>query len=187
MPATDFVGAAGRDERESKQGQYVLVGRMRGTLLVSFLMASACSSGAHRSVPTGLRPASTIAGTCVLGIDRVPASEVPRDVAAWANDRAVIGAGALWTERSALAVPPHYQQGAWYLKFPWYTRPFGLPTVTARRVDGPGMFWFSANRATDATETWVASNLVFSTTGCWEVTSSYRNSSLRFRIRVGAD
>ncbi len=68
---------------------------------------------------------------------------------------------------------------------PWITRPFGIPVITARRLDGSGTFRASANEAIDQNGRWVASNLIFSTAGCWEVTGRYRESMLRFETRVG--
>ena len=124
------------------------------------------------------------ATTCAASISVVPRAKVPHDVAAWAHGAAVVGNGALWTIRSAINVSPDHQQSVWRLKFPWYTRPFGLPTITGRRLDGVGIFHADANPATDSRGTWVVSSLEFSQAGCWQVTSRYRTSTIRFRVRV---
>ena len=68
----------------------------------------------------------------------VAAGSVPPDVAAWAHGDPVVGQGAVWTIRSAIDVAPHPQSGQWYLKFPWFLRPPGIPTITGRRLDGGG-------------------------------------------------
>ncbi len=70
---------------------------------------------------------------------------------------------------------------------PWFTRPFGIPLITARRLDGVGAFHATANEAIDQNGRWVASNLIFSTKGCWEVTGRFHGSTLRFDVRVGRE
>jgi hypothetical protein len=57
--------------------------------------------------------------------------------------------------------------------------------ITARRVDGAGTFQASADEAIDQNGKWVASNLIFSTAGCWEVSARFRTSTLRFEARIG--
>ena len=115
----------------------------------------------------------------------VPADYVPPDVAAWAGGRAVVGQGSVWTIRSAIAVAPNHQQDHWYLKFPWYLRPSGIPAITGRRTDGSGTFRADANLATDSRGTWTVSGLEFSSPGCWEVTARYKNSALTVTIFFG--
>jgi hypothetical protein len=115
----------------------------------------------------------------------IPPARVPRDVARLANGEPVVGSGALWTIASALRGDVVHQPRGWVIKMPWFTRPFGIPAIRARRLDGVGTFRAGANEAIDGSGTWVASNLVFSTAGCWEVTGRYRGSTLRFEVRVG--
>ncbi len=121
--------------------------------------------------------------------NRVPApvvrSAVPDDVLEWSADADVIGSGSLWTRRANTAVAPVPLDGGWYLKFPWYTRPLGLPDITGRRLDGPGKFHADANYATDSRGTWVVSGLNFSEAGCWEVTARYAGSAITFDIEAG--
>jgi hypothetical protein len=128
------------------------------------------------------------APTCTASVKIVPQALVPRDVAAWADGSAVVGHGALWTIRSAIDVNgTRLPNGVWLLKFPWFTRPFGLPTISGRRLDGKGTFHANADPATDSRGTWVVSSLEFSHTGCWQVTGRYRTSTLRFRVHVTTD
>jgi hypothetical protein len=129
----------------------------------------------------------------------VVSSRVPADVVAWADGpvptstqllphrphRAVLGEGAIWTVRSATAVPGTPLEGHWLVKFPWFTRPSGVPRITGRRLDGPGTFTGDANVARDENGTFVTSSLIFSDAGCWKVTARYRGSTLTFPIRVG--
>ena len=96
------------------------------------------------------------------------------------------GGGALWTLRSAFDFPADVRDGTWSMKIPWFTKPFGLPTITARRLDGVGTFRSEPNAAFDASGKWVSGGLQFSAPGCWEITSRYRESSLRVRLRIGA-
>ena len=161
-------------------------------------------------VATGLGVLAVIAGVLIVGNDGpapsvhteppasrpsqvfcnqvprpVPTADVPADVAAWAGDRDVIGSGALWTARSSTAVAPIPLDGGWYLKFPWYTRPHGLPEITGRRLDGPGTFHADVNNATDSRGTWVVSGLSFSTAGCWEITARYAGSTITMNLAAG--
>jgi hypothetical protein len=109
---------------------------------------------------------------------------VPSDVTRWAQGAPVIGEGSLWTTRSATEVPPVFQDGSWHLKFPWYLRPPGLPSITGHRIDGLGVFHADASQAVDVNGTWVASYLQFSSVGCWEVTGRYRSSTITIQIAV---
>jgi hypothetical protein len=78
-----------------------------------------------------------------------------------------------------------HQPRGWVIKMPWFTRPFGIPVISARRLDGVATFEAEANEAISASGRWVASGLIFSTAGCWEVTARLRGSMVRFEIRVG--
>jgi hypothetical protein len=161
---------------------------MRYVLLGGLLLATACSSSGthHAATTTPSASPTTATHACVSGIDGVSRSSVPPDVVALGVP--VVGESGLWTVRSALAVRGLYQQGAWRVKFPWFTRPIGLPQISARRLDGPGVFRYDTNLATDEKgRHFVTSTLVFSARGCWEVTGSFRSSSLRFRLHVGSD
>jgi len=110
---------------------------------------------------------------------------VPHDVAGWAQGRPVVGEGSLWTTRAAVGVPPRRDGTGWLLKFPWLTRPNGLPRIDGRRLNGPGVFHYDVNRAYDARGAFDTSTLHFSTPGCWQVTGRYGSSTLRFQLRVG--
>ena len=149
--------------------------------------AAAVSPTRGRSMVSFDRTLTRASSTCAASIATVPKANVPRDVARWAHGAAVVGHGALWTIRSAIDVSASRQPKGWFLKFPWYTRPFGLPSITGRRLDGPGTFHASVNRADDARGAWVVSSLEFSHRGCWEVTSRYRKSTIRFHLEVPAD
>jgi hypothetical protein len=122
---------------------------------------------------------------CATSINPVPVADVPADVAVWAVGTPVIGQGALWTILSAIGVPGRHDSTGWHLKFPWYTRPNGLPQVDGRRLDGSGTFQFDVNRAFAANGAFVTSTLDFSVSGCWEVTGRFGGSTLRFDLDVG--
>jgi len=132
----------------------------------------------------GGSPAATAATGCVTWV-RPAHSVVPRDVAAWAQGRAVVGQGSLWTTRAAVGVPPRPDGTGWLLKFPWLTRPNGLPRIDGRRLNGPGVFHYDVNRAYDARGAFNTSTLRFSSAGCWQVTGRYGSSTVRFQLRVG--
>jgi hypothetical protein len=167
-----------RHRRMALSGALVLVAAMLGLFL---WLHSGRSHGA-RSAATST--AATATTKCVASIEPVHA-RIPHDVAAWAQDKPVIGEGSLWTIRSAISVPSvQYGQG-WHLKFPWYTRPNGVIQIHGRRLDGPGTFQFDVNLAWDARGKFDTSTLDFSVPGCWEVTGRYGTSSLRFDLSVG--
>lgn len=160
-----------------------------GLIVIAVVAAGAVSltrgHGDHKV--TVVQPSTTtLPATCVTAIDAVPAAQVPRDVAAWAGGAPVIGEGALWTIVSAVHVGPTHNGPTWDLKFPWYTKPNGLPVINARRLDGPGTFHSSVDRAVDSRGAWVASSLAFSNPGCWEVTARFRSSTLRFRVPISS-
>jgi hypothetical protein len=119
---------------------------------------------------------------CTRTLSAVPAYRVPAGVG---HGEPVVGAGALWTIAAAVRLHGDHQARGWVVKMPWITRPFGIPAITARRLDGTGTFRATADEAIDQTGKWVASNLIFSTAGCWEVTSRYRGSTIRFEVRIG--
>jgi len=162
---------------------------VKSTALVvaSFLVIAAGCSASHQSSVTststtaigranGVRP-------CASTMTAVPSDRVPSDVAH--GQQPVVGSGALWTIEAALRLHGDHQLRGWVIKMPWFTRPFGIPTIAARRLDGMGTFHATANEAFDQNGKWVASLLVFSTAGCWEVTGRYHASSFRFEARIG--
>jgi hypothetical protein len=99
----------------------------------------------------------------------------------------VIGGGSLWALRSALRwTAVKRLDGTRSVKFPWYLHPAAraTPTISGRRLDGPGIFRYDANVAIEASRVFATSTLAFSSLGCWEVTGRYRTSTLSFQIRV---
>ena len=152
-----------------------IVKRLLGLVLVIVLVVG------WTALPSRLAAA---APGCVRSIEPTHARE-PHDVAAWAQGRPVVGEGSLWTIRSAVSVHGVQYGTGWHLKFPWYTRPNGLPRIDGRRIDGPGTFHFDVNRAWDTRGAFNTSTLDFSVPGCWQVTGRYGNSSLRFNLSVG--
>ena len=119
---------------------------------------------------------------CTPTVTTIPPDRLPRDLT---HGQPVVGAGALWTIAAALRLHGDHHTRGWAIKMPWFTRPWGIPLITARRLDGVGTFQATADEAIDQNGRWVASNLIFSTAGCWEVTSRYHGTTLRFDLRVG--
>jgi hypothetical protein len=154
------------------------------------VLAAACASERHAAPPTSASTSTVAvvaANTCARPAP-TPARLVPAAVTRWADGAPVIGSGALWTISAALRAPAVHELGEWRIKFPWFTHPPAddVPSITARRLDGPGTFRFDASRAFDANGNWVASGLIFSASGCWEVTGHYRGSTLTFPLHVEA-
>jgi hypothetical protein len=126
---------------------------------------------------------------CASRVRPIGSAVVPAEVRAWAHNGPVLGGGRIWTQASALNVPAEFGSGIWALKFPWYLYPAtgGVPTLSGRRLDGPGHFRGTASAALGGpAPRWVASGLDFSTLGCWQVTARYRGSSLTLRLVVHA-
>lgn len=163
--------------------------RIVGMALVTFISVSALFTAlcvrddSAASSRSGTTPPSSLTG-CVATLVPVHALE-PHDVAVWAHGERVIGKGSLWTVRSATSVHGVRYGNGWHLKFPWYTRPNGVPRIEARRIGGPGTFNYDVNRAYDERGAWDTSTLNFSAPGCWQVTGHYGESTLRFRLSVG--
>jgi hypothetical protein len=149
----------------------------------ALLTALFVRGGGTVTSPSGSIPLRGLTG-CVASIEPVRAEE-PHDVALWAHGEQVIGEGSLWTVRSATSVHGVQYGTGWHLKFPWYTRPNGVPRIEARRINGPGTFNYDVNRAYDARGAWNTSTLDFSVPGCWQVTGQLGASTLRFRLSVG--
>ncbi len=152
------------------------------------VIVAGCSASHHTSATptsTSTTPTSRAAGArpCASAIPAVAPDRVPRDLAS--GDQRVVGSGALWTIEGALHLHGNHQLRGWVIKMPWFTRPFGIPLITARRIDGVGTFRATADEAMDQNGKWVASNLIFSTAGCWAVTARFRASTLRFDARIG--
>jgi hypothetical protein len=171
----------------------------RFVLLALALVVTACSQasrGAPAPAPGSTGPSTSTSVTttpvgarvtaCATPVVAVAAAKVPHDVEAWAGGAPVVGKGALWTIRSAFGTRGAVYPGhGWLVKFPWFTRPFGLPRIDAKRIDGPGTFRAGVDRAVDESGTFVTSSLVFSAPGCWEITSRFDDSVVRFRLEVG--
>ncbi len=151
------------------------------------VMVAGCSASHHRSATSTSTTTATSRATgvrpCASALTAVAPDRVPRDLAH--GEQPVVGSGALWTIEAALHLHGNHQPRGWVIKMPWFTRPFGIPLITARRVDGVGTFHATANEAIDQNGKWVASNLIFSTAGCWGVTARFRASTLRFEARIG--
>lgn len=150
-------------------------------VLVGVLAFAAVGASSDDGSPVKLKVAAPGA-TCASGPAPVATESVPPDVAAWAHGVPVVGHDAVWTIRSAIDATPDLRNGHWYLKFPWYLRPPGIPAITGRRLDGQGTFSADANLAYDASGTWTVSGLSFSAAGCWEVTARYHDSALTVTI-----
>lgn len=192
-----LAGLPSRPTAEARDGVRRRVNRHRRRMGATSAMAAALvvaiigvgvwnaqdSAVKVRTVPSTTSRAHEIG--CETGVETVPANEVPSDVAAWADGEPVVGHSELWTVRKLLTLAPTFDHGIWRAKIAWFTRPFGIPKINGRRLDGPGTFRGDANSATDQRGTWVASGLAFSQAGCWEVTASFDNSGIVFRILVG--
>jgi hypothetical protein len=162
--------------------------KLRVPLVLLASLALSCAGG----VPASAGVANARSGRCTRIPSAVTPAKVPADVKAWASDGPVIGGGSIWGERDNL--PPRVRpeldpvSGLYVTKFAWYLIPTRghVPTITGSRVDGPGTFSSNAEpTGLPGTAGFVASTLMFSTAGCWQVTGANNGSKLTFRIRVG--
>ena len=179
LPTVEVRAAVRRRVRRRRTRS--LAGLTVTAALVGVLAVAAVGASSDDGPSVNVKVAAPGAA-CASGPAPVAAESVPPDVAAWGHGRPVVGQGAVWTIRSAIDVAPDLQNGHWYLKFPWYLRPPGIPTITGRRLDGQGTFSADANLAYDASGTWTVSGLTFSAPGCWEVTAHYQDSALTVTI-----
>jgi hypothetical protein len=180
MPPSVEVRAAVR-RRVRRRRTRSIAGLTVTAVVVGVMAFAAVGASSSDRAPVKVKTAAPVA-VCASGPAPVAADSVPPDVAAWAHGDPVVGQGAVWTIRSAIEVAPRPQSGQWYLKFPWFLRPPGIPTITGRRLDGEGTFSANANLAYDSSGTWTVSGLTFSAPGCWEVTARYRGSALTVTI-----
>jgi hypothetical protein len=193
--ATDDVRGAVRrraDRARHRFGAMAATATVVVGVLVAVLVGAALRGGDSSNVDVLTVPPTTAVGpACGAHLATVPAKDVPPDVAAWAQGAPVVGGGALWTVRSAIDVPavsvrtPNAPRDVWLLKFPWLTRPSGLPTIAGRRLDGPGGFAFDVHRAIGGRGAFVTSSLTFTVPGCWEVNARFGGATISFRILVG--
>jgi hypothetical protein len=161
-------------------------GRVLGMVLITaglLLAPTRAGSSAPPDLVVVRRPAP-----CSIRPKAVAQRRAPSDVQTWAHHERVIGGGALWAVRSGVEQAPKFDAtaGMYSTKVGWYLRPAigDVPQINGRRLDGEGTFRADANPATDASGTRVASDLQFSSPGCWEVTARYRSSKLKFRVDV---
>jgi hypothetical protein len=194
LPTGDVRAAVRRraDRARRRLGATAATATVVVGVLVAVLVGGALRGGNRSNIdvltvpPTATTTADLIDHVCDPHVAVTPATDVPADVASWAQGAPVVGSGELWTVRSAIVNPSASQpDGTWLLKFPWFTRPFGLPRIVGRRLDGGGSFHADANAATDARGRWISSSLVFSAAGCWEVTGRFDRATISFRTLVG--
>jgi hypothetical protein len=121
---------------------------------------------------------------------RVPRSQVPAAVRAWAGNRPVVGGGSLWTVRRILRQAPVREGTIRRLKLGWLVLPAvpggPAPTLTAREVDGPGRATGEVGEAFDQNGRWFASTIELRGAGtCWEITARLGDDLIDFRRSAG--
>jgi hypothetical protein len=112
---------------------------------------------------------------------------VPQEVRDVDNGQGVIGHGALWALVSWTRIHPVFLADSheWYLKFPWYRTVAGTPTVSGRRLDGPGRFHADVTPPGEYPDTgFLPSGLYFTTRGCWLITGQLASDQLTVHIKV---
>jgi hypothetical protein len=163
--------------------------RLGATSVASALALAAAVGGLTALVAGGDDPAPAARpspGHCTRLPRPVPAADVPAPVAMWADGRPLVGTGSLWTARTVLRQRANRVEGGWRIKLGWYVHPAGPdatpPTLTARRIDGPGRATGEAGAATDQHGTWFASAITLPHAGCWQITATHGSDTVRFRI-----
>jgi len=145
-------------------------------------------------VPVAASAASTKPDSCTSIPAAVSRKKLPADVKDWARGDPVIGHGPIWVFRQNLQWDRKYQpwlpspDGTFGLgKVAWFLRDEyeGIPTITGRRLDGPGTFSARVNGARSGGHDWIAPSLTFSTAGCWKVVGAWKDETVAFRILVG--
>jgi hypothetical protein len=145
-------------------------------------------------VPAAVSADSVPSDTCTSVPPRVPNKNVPADVKEWALGAPVIGSGPIWLFRKSVIWDrakhpwPPLEDGTYSIgKVPWFLRDKyeAMPTITGKRVDGPGTFTASVNGARSGGHDWFVSGLRFSAAGCWKVVGTWDHTKVAFRILVG--
>ena len=184
--ARDAVRARVRRTRRRHQMTGALSTVLAAALVVGIIgLGLNGSDGTVQVRTTSPTSTPTASGQCRFGAKVVPPNQVPPEVAKWASGsrRGVIGGGALWTIRAQNGA---IHDGSIYrIKIGWWTIPWGIPKITARRLDGPGRAVGHGNEAIDQNGKWVASTIELPSVGCWEITATYKHSTITFRRLVG--
>jgi hypothetical protein len=187
-PTTAAREAVGRKVRRTRRRTGAITAAaavLVVAIVVAGINAAQDSPVRVRTLNTTTPTTPTTAAQCTMLPPIVPQAEVPSDVAAWASDAPVVGSGALWTVRSLLSSGMAHDSGVYRMKIGWLTRPFGIPTFAAHRLDGPGTFHGDGNQALNEKGEWVVSSLEFSAAGCWAVTVSYQDSTISYDVLIG--
>ena len=192
-----LAGLPSRPTAEARDGVRRRVNRHRRRMGATSAMAAALvvaiigvgvwnaqdSAVKVRTVPSTSSRAHEIG--CETGVETVPANEVPSDVAAWADGEPVVGHGELWTARSLLSLAPTEDHGIWRAKIAWFTRPFGIPKINGAPARRPRHLHASTPIRDRPEGNLGRVGVSSSRPGCWEVTASFDNSQIVFRILVG--
>jgi hypothetical protein len=183
-PTADARAAVRRRARRARRR----TGAITATAAVLVVAIIVAGINAAQDSPVRVRTlnssTSTTSAPCTTSPPTVPQADVPSDVAKWASNAPVVGGGALWAVRSILFGGNTHDSGVYRMKVSWLTRPFGIPTFSAHRLDGPGTFHGNGDQAIDQRGEWVASTLEFSTPGCWAVTVSYQDATISYQILI---
>jgi hypothetical protein len=107
-------------------------------------------------------------------------------VRAWVGRGPVVGGGSLWTARRVLLGRPVVEGPIRRFKLAWLVVPAlpsaTTPTLTARRIDGPGHAVGEVGEAFDEHGRWFASTIELrGPRTCWEITARHGEDVIRFR------
>lgn len=106
----------------------------------------------------------------------------------YGNPRLSVGPFGLWPDGTVVFKPggPGFmsQDGSLGMKFGWTRAVSGQLKIEGRRLDAPAPPLRAEIGANDADSDFVATSLVFSTPGCWEVTGRVGSASVTFVTMV---
>ena len=153
------------------------------------------TAGLLTVMPSGFLPAQTSRpDSCHVTVPNgVVAGASERSEASYGNALLSVGPFGLWPNGTIVFKPGgagfQTKEGALGMKFGWTRGIRGKLEVTGRRIDADAPpLRFETNQTNDADSTgFLASYLIFSTAGCWEVTAQVGDlddSKITFVTRV---
>jgi hypothetical protein len=163
--------------------------RIGAVTTATVLVAAVGTAGIAQSAASdgsGGEMVTSRAARCTSIPRAVPRAEVPAEVKAWVGRGAAVGDGDLWTARRVLRGGSGASDGVFFrFKFGWLVLPTATstpPTLTARRVGGPGRATGEVGTGFDQNGRFFPSTIELTGRGtCWEITARHGDDAITFR------
>jgi hypothetical protein len=137
---------------------------------------------------TGSQAAKPCEVTKPNGVMAGSQQTAPKNVVSYGNQQISVGPFGLWPDGIVVFRPggPGFitPDGSLGMKFGWTLGVRGPLAITGRRLDAPAPALRAVVNPSNSPANFVASDLVFSTPGCWEVTGHVGSASVTFVTMV---